>query len=156
MFSFKGNHVYLLELEHFNTVIVEDFISSFGKTLLLLGDGIFVDAYSLKKKFGNTVYIQRVLNMYQMQKTVLEDIYEDSFSIFLVLRLSEVKDWKEGILLNISRAMEGLSRLSGKPSLFYLVQDEEYVSLSIKNAFRYRILEVSDKWEEIPQVLEWK
>lgn len=156
MFSVKGNHVYLLEMEHFNTVLVEDFVDIFGKTLLLLGDGVFVDAYSLKKKFGDRIYIQRVLNMYQMQKTVLEDIYDGSFSIFLVLRLSEVKDWKEGILLNVSRAMEGLSKLSGKPNIFYLVQDEEYIPLFIKNSFRHKIMEVPEKWEGIPQVLEWK
>ncbi len=156
MFKVKGNHVYLLEMEHFDTVMIEDFVSVFGKTLLLLGDGVFIDVYSLKKKFGDDIYIQRVLNMYQMQKTVLEDIYEDSFSIFLVLRLSEVKDWKESILLNISKAMEGLSKLSGKPNIFYLVEDEEFVPFSIRNAFRYRILEVSEKWAEIPQVLEWR
>ncbi|MCL4413079.1 MAG: hypothetical protein M1526_06990 [Candidatus Thermoplasmatota archaeon] len=156
MFRVKGNHAYLLEMEEFNSMLLEDFVDSYGKTLLLLGDGVFVDAYALKKKFQDQLYVQRILNMYQMQKTLLEDLYEEDFSIFLVIRLSELKDWKEGVVLNISNAMEGLAKLSGKPNVFYLIQDEEYIPTALRSSFKRKIVEAPVTWEETPQVLEWK
>lgn len=156
MFRTNGKHVYLMEMEKFNSILLEDFVTDYGKTLLLLGDGIFVNAYKLKKKLGHMLYIQRILNMYQLQKTVLEDFYYDDFSIFMVLRLSELKDWKEGIILNISNALESISRRSEKPNVFYLVEDEEFIPQWIDSTFRRKIVEEVKRWEETPQVLEWR
>lgn len=156
MFRTNGRHLYLMEMEEFNSILLEDFVDSYEKTLLLLGDGIFVDAHRLKKKLGHKLYIQRILNMYQFQKTVVEDFYYDDFSIFIVLRLSELKDWKEDVVLNISNALENISRRSEKPNIFYLVEDEEFKPPWFDNVFRRKIVEVVKKWEETPPVLEWK
>ena len=73
MFRANPKHSYLMEMEEFNSILLEDFVNSYGKTLLLLGDGVFVDAHYLKRKLGNQLYIQRILNMYQFQKTIVKN-----------------------------------------------------------------------------------
>jgi|GEM_PF-891350 hypothetical protein len=156
MFRINGRHSYLLDMEEFNSSILEDFVKSYGKTLLLLGDGVFVDAYRLKRDLDRDIYIQRILNMYQFQKTVVEDFFYDDFSIFVVVRLSELREWKEDVVRNVVSALEAISRRNGAPNIFYLVKDEEFVPIWLSEVFRYRIEERIRKWEEIPQVSEWK
>ncbi|MGC8618345.1 MAG: hypothetical protein ACP5UZ_06350 [Thermoplasmata archaeon] len=156
MFRINGSHSYLLGMEEFNSAILEDFVRSYGKTLLLLGDGVFVDAYRLKRDLGNDIYIQRILNMYQFQKTIVEDFFYDDLSIFVVVRLSELKEWKEDVLRNVANALETISRKNVVPNIFYLIEDEEFRPPWLNNAFRYKITERIRKWEEIPQVSEWK
>ncbi len=156
MFRASPRHSYLMEMEEFNSILLEDFVNSYGKTLLLLGDGVFVDAHYLKRKLGDQLYIQRILNMYQFQKTIIEDFYYDDFSIFIVVRLSELKEWKEDVLLNISSALEGISRRTETPNIVYLIGDEEFRPQWLDNVFHRKILEVVKKWEETPLALEWK
>ncbi len=156
MFRANPKHSYLMEMEEFNSILLEDFVNSYGKTLLLLGDGVFVDAHYLKRKLGNQLYVQRILNMYQFQKTIVEDFYYDDFSIFIVVRLSELKEWKEDVMLNISNSLEGISRRTGTPNILYLVGDEEFRPYWLDHVFHRKILEVVKKWEETPLALEWK
>lgn len=156
MFRVTPRHSYLLEMEEFNSILLEDFVNSYGKTLLLLGDGVFVDAHRLKKRLGNQLYIQRILNMYQFQKTIIEDFYYDDFSIFIVVRMSELREWKEDVMLNISNALEGISRRTETPNIFYLVEDGEFRPSWLNNVFHRKILEMIKKWEETPLALEWK
>ncbi|MCL4334376.1 MAG: hypothetical protein M1290_03795 [Candidatus Thermoplasmatota archaeon] len=156
MFRANPRHSYLMEMEEFNSILLEDFVNSYGKTLLLLGDGVFVDAHYLKRKLGNQLYIQRILNMYQFQKTIVEDFYYDDFSIFIVVRLSELKEWKEDVLLNIYDALEEISRRTETPSIVYLVTDEEFRPYWIDNVFHRKIFEVVKRWEETPLASEWK
>ncbi|MEM0073969.1 MAG: hypothetical protein QW078_02930 [Thermoplasmatales archaeon] len=156
MFRIKGHHSYLLIMEEFNSAILEDFVKSFGRVVLLLGDGVFVDAYRLKRNLGDDIYIQRILNMYQFQKTIVEDFFYDDLSIFIALRLSEIKEWKEGILRNVANALESISRKNDTPNIFYLIEDEEFKPLWLDHIFRYKVTEKVREWEEIPQALEWK
>lgn len=156
MFRANPRHSYLMEMEEFNSILLEDFVNSYGKTLLLLGDGVFVDAHYLKRKLGDQLYIQRILNMYQFQKTIVEDFYYDDFSIFIVVRLSELKEWKEDVLLNISNALEWISRRTEAPNIVYLVGDEEFRPPWLDNVFHRKILEVVKRWEETPLASEWK
>ncbi len=156
MFRASSVHSYLMEMEEFNSVILEDFVNSFGKTLLLLGDGVFVDAHYLKRKLGDQLYIQRILNMYQFQKTIVEDFYYDDFAIFIVVRLSGLKEWKEDVMLNVANALEGLSRRTATPNIVYLVGDEELRPPWLDNVFRRKMREVVKKWDETPLVLEWR
>jgi hypothetical protein len=155
MFRTNGKHLYMLEMEEFNSALLEDFVSTYDKTLLLLGDGIFVDAHRLKKKLGYKLYIQRILNMYQLQKTV-EDLYYDDFAIFIVVRISELKEWKEEVMLNISKALENMSNRSERPNIFYVVGDEDFKPHWLEKTFRRKIAEAIKEWEEIPQALEWR
>ncbi len=156
MFRASPRHSYLMEMEEFNSILLEDFVNSYGKTLLLLGDGVFIDAHYLKRKLGDQLYIQRILNMYQFQKTIVEDFYYDDFSIFIVVRLSELKEWKEDVLLNVSNALEWISRRTESPNILYLIEDEEFRPAWLDNVFRRKILEVVKKWEETPLALEWR
>jgi len=156
MFRTNPRHSYLLEMEEFNSLLLEDFVNSYGKTLLLLGDGVFVDAHHLKRRFGKQLYVQRILNMYQFQKTILEDFYYEDFSIFIVVRLSELKEWKEDVLLNTSSALDVISRRTEKPNIFYLVEDEEFRPPWLNNVFHRKIIEMIKKWEETPLASEWK
>lgn len=156
MFRANTRHSYLLEMEEFNSLLLEDFVNSYGKTLLLLGDGVFIDAHYLKRKLGNQLYIQRILNMYQFQKTIVEDFYYDDFSIFIVVRISELKDWREDVLLNISNALEKISRRSERPNIFYTIGDEDFRPPWLNRVFKRKIVEVVKKWAETPQVLEWR
>ncbi|MEM0135449.1 MAG: hypothetical protein QXU18_09555, partial [Thermoplasmatales archaeon] len=73
-------------------------------------------------KLGNRLFIQRILNMHQFQKTIIEDFYYDDFAIFIVVRLSELKEWKENVLPNIFNSLEGISRRTETPNIFYLVE----------------------------------
>ncbi|MEM0141073.1 MAG: hypothetical protein QXN66_03430 [Thermoplasmatales archaeon] len=156
MFRIKGNHSYLLSMEEFNSAILEDFVRSFGRVVLLLGDGVFVDAYRLKRTLGDDIYIQRILNMYQFQKTIVEDFFYDDLSIFIALKLSEIKEWKESILRNVVNALEAISRKNGTPNIFYLIEDEEFMPTWLDRTFKYKVTEKVREWEEIPQALEWK
>lgn len=122
------------------------------KTLILLGDGVFIDAYTLKKNSPN-VYIQRILNMYQFQKTI-EDYFYDEIPIVSILRLSEIDQWDREILWNIREALEIRYKMTNVESYIWIILDQEYCKPYV---FEYLAnTEEDDKWEEIPQVAEWK
>ncbi|MFP3299721.1 MAG: hypothetical protein RXN92_01395 [Thermoplasmatales archaeon] len=128
-------------------------LESSEKTLLLLGDGIFIDAYSLKKSFSK-LYIQRILNMYQFQKTI-DDYFYDEIGIIAILRLSEIDQWDRDILWNIREALEKRFLVTGVKSELWIIEDQNYSKPYITEYFR--TIEGGDReWEEIPQAAEWR
>ncbi len=140
-------------LDSLNESNLMDMLKYEGKYLLLLGDGVFIDAYALRKNSPH-IYIQRILNMYQLQKT-LEDYFYDDIQILSILRLSEIDQWDRDILWNIREALEIRFKVTGIQSYLFILVDQEYCKPYVFEYFSDS--EWGDAvWEEIPQAAEWK
>ncbi len=143
----------VLRLKSLNEYRLIQSLESSEKALLLLGDGIFINVYSLKKRFSK-LYIQRILNMYQFQKTI-DDYFYDEIGIIAILRLSEIDLWDRDILWNIREALEKRFFATGIRSELWIIEDQEYSKPYITEYFH--VIEGGEgEWEEIPQVVEWK
>lgn len=131
---------YLVPVPSFPSPLLASFVDIYSPTLLLLGDGVFVDAHALRRTLGDGLKVQRVLNEYQFAETVIEDFNPLDLSLFAIFRLSEFGSWREDVLLNAEKAMESHCRASGNPIVLALIVDEERIPDRILKIFRWKFI----------------